>query len=190
MRVAGVVAPAPVGCQVAQIFPRCSEHRWRLVPRALEREDLSIDFVHIDGDHSRTGVYCDILNVLDSKPTRNAVMLYDDIANGGVRSGVGDAIRRRHLAFVDLSFSVPSQVSPLTGRGVGRLSTCRLRQPTVAAHARCPTKRGVADHHTAQSSVAGVEPGAVLQARGCLSSASAGTPRPRRTRCAHVVDTN
>jgi hypothetical protein len=92
------------------------------VPRVLtdlEREDLSVDFVLIDGDHSRTGVYRDALNILDSKTTRNAVVLFHDIANEGVRSGVRDAIRGRQLAFVDLSFAVPSSVSPLLGEAWG-----------------------------------------------------------------------
>jgi Methyltransferase domain len=85
----------------------------------LEREGLSVDFVLIDGDHSRTGVYRDARNILDSKTTRDAVLLFHDIANEAVRSAVREAIRGRQLAYVDLSFTVPARVSSLLGEAWG-----------------------------------------------------------------------
>lgn len=93
-----------------------------MVPRVLEeleRQGKTVDFVLIDGDHSYEGVKRDTCNVLDSKATSNAVVLFHDIANEAVRSAVRDSIRGRKLAYVDLSFSVPSRVSPLLGEAWG-----------------------------------------------------------------------
>jgi hypothetical protein len=85
----------------------------------LEREGLSVDFVLIDGDHSREGVYRDAQNLLDSKTTRNAVLLFHDIANEAVRAAVRAAIKGRQLAYVDLSFTVPARTSSPLGEAWG-----------------------------------------------------------------------
>jgi hypothetical protein len=87
----------------------------------LERQGTTVDFVLIDGDHSREGVAADARNVFDSTATRDAVVLFHDIANEAVRAGVRDALAGRSFAYVDLSFCVSEQAPPLLGECWGGL---------------------------------------------------------------------
>jgi predicted O-methyltransferase YrrM len=95
------------------------------VPRVLselEKEGTAVDFVLVDGDHSRSGAYLDACNVFDSDATAEAVILFHDIANEGVRAAVKDALEGRDFRFVDLSFAVSAQTPPLLGEcwgGIG-----------------------------------------------------------------------
>jgi|GEM_PF-5343270 len=61
---------------------------------------VTVPRVLADGDHSRAGAYRDACNVFDSPATKDAVILFHDIANEAVRGAVRDAIagraRRRH----------------------------------------------------------------------------------------------
>jgi predicted O-methyltransferase YrrM len=88
----------------------------------LEAAGTKVDFVLVDGDHSKAGAYRDAVNVFDSPATEEAVILFHDIANEAVRSAVQEAIKGRSFRFVDLSFAVSAQAPPLLGEcwgGIG-----------------------------------------------------------------------
>jgi hypothetical protein len=88
----------------------------------LVEADQAVDFVLVDGDHSRAGAYRDARNVFESPATKDAVILFHDIANEAVRGAVQDAIKGRDFKFVDLSFAVSAQAPPLIGEcwgGIG-----------------------------------------------------------------------
>ncbi len=72
-----------------------------------------VDFVLVDGDHSRAGVEADMTNLLHSPALSTTVILLHDCANEGVREGARNAILAADgLAYADLSF-----VSPPARRG-------------------------------------------------------------------------
>jgi predicted O-methyltransferase YrrM len=88
----------------------------------LEKAGETVDFVLVDGDHSRAGAYRDAVTVFDSPATKNAVILFHDIANEAVRGAVQEAIRSRNFQLVDLSFAVSAMAPPLIGEcwgGIG-----------------------------------------------------------------------
>jgi hypothetical protein len=88
----------------------------------LTKAGETVDFVLVDGDHSRAGAYRDACAVFDSAATKDAVILFHDIANEAVRGAVRDAIKGRDFRFVDLSFAVSAQAPPLLGEcwgGIG-----------------------------------------------------------------------
>jgi predicted O-methyltransferase YrrM len=87
----------------------------------LEQAGTAVDFVLVDGDHSRQGAYRDACSVFDSPATSGAVILFHDIANEAVRGAVQDAIMGRDFRFVDLSFAVSAQAPPLLGECWGGL---------------------------------------------------------------------
>lgn len=95
----------------------------------LERDGSMVDFVLVDGDHSRVGVYLDACNVFDSQATRSAVVLFHDIANEGVRAAVRDALGGRRFEYVDLSFAVPSQAPPMLREAWGGLGLVVIGGP-------------------------------------------------------------
>lgn len=107
---------------------------------------VAVDFVLVDGDHSRAGAYADACNVFDSAATKEAVILFHDIANEAVRAAVRDALKGRDFSFVDLSFAVSAQAPPLLGecwggfglvvRGGGSLWPNR---PEIRANVEWPT---------------------------------------------------
>ncbi|HJZ36858.1 MAG TPA: class I SAM-dependent methyltransferase [Solirubrobacterales bacterium] len=111
----------------------------------LAREGVAVDFVLVDGDHSRHGAYLDACNVFDSPATADAVILFHDIANEGVRAAVQDALKGRDFRFVDLSFAVSAQAPPLLGEcwgGIGlvaRGGALWPHPPQVRANAGWPT---------------------------------------------------
>jgi len=74
----------------------------------------SVDFVLIDGDHSRKGVAADVANLLDSPAVTRAVVLLHDVANEGVRAGIRDAgLNRPKIAYANLSFVPPWEHTPV-----------------------------------------------------------------------------
>lgn len=89
-----------------------------LVPKVLEgiaNDGGSVEFILIDGDHSRMGVRKDLENVLVSTAVRRTVIVLHDVANEAVRAGIRDAaLDRPEIAYANLSF-VPTweRVHPL-----------------------------------------------------------------------------
>ncbi len=81
------------------------------LPRVLDelvKAQRQIDFVLVDGDHSRAGVEADMTNLLHSPALRTTVILLHDCANEGVRQGARNAILKADgLAYADLSFVAP-----------------------------------------------------------------------------------
>src|ERR1700761_8613071 len=55
-----------------------------------------VDFVLVDGDHSRAGVAADMTNLLRSPALSSTVILLHDCANEGVREGARNAILQAH----------------------------------------------------------------------------------------------
>lgn len=75
-----------------------------------------VDFVLVDGDHSRAGVQADMSHLLHSSALSTTVILVHDCANEAVREGARRAILGTDgLAYADLSFIAPStrRTSPL-----------------------------------------------------------------------------
>jgi len=90
------------------------------LPRVLSElaeAQRHIDFVLVDGDHSRAGVEADMTNLLHSPALSTTVILLHDCANEGVREGARNAILSADgLAYADLSFVAPPArwASPLS----------------------------------------------------------------------------
>jgi len=66
-----------------------------LLPRFLETlaaDGRNVDFVIVDGDHSAEGVRQDLEQLLDSAAVGRAVIVFHDVANERVRSGI-EAVR-------------------------------------------------------------------------------------------------
>ena len=83
----------------------------------LAKANRHVDFVLVDGDHSRAGVEADMTNLLDSPALSTTVVLLHDCANEGVREGARNAILKADgLAYADLSFVAPpaGRTSPLS----------------------------------------------------------------------------
>jgi hypothetical protein len=81
------------------------------VLRELSRARRNVDFVLVDGDHSRAGVEADVRNLLSSDAISASVIMLHDCANEGVRGGARDAILgAEHVAYADLSFVAPVAV--------------------------------------------------------------------------------
>jgi predicted O-methyltransferase YrrM len=118
------------------------------VPRVLAEltgAGIAVDFVLVDGDHSRQGAYLDACNFFDSPAAADAVILFHDIANEGVRAAVQEALKGRDFSFVDLSFAVSAQAPPLLGEcwgGIGLVARgggLWPHPPQVRANAGWPT---------------------------------------------------
>ena len=65
----------------------------KLLPELLERlagEVRTVDFVLVDGDHSRAGVRQDLLDLLGSPAISHTVIVMHDTFNGEVRAGITD----------------------------------------------------------------------------------------------------
>lgn len=83
----------------------------------LAKAKRHVDFVLVDGDHSRPGVEADMTNLLASPALSTTVILLHDCANEGVREGARNAILKADgLAYADLSFVAPpaGRTSPLS----------------------------------------------------------------------------
>ena len=113
------------------------------VPALLSRlhaEGTTVDFAFVDGDHSRDGVRRDALSLFDSPAVVEAVIVFHDIANEGVRAGVQDAIAgRTDLAYVDLSFAVPANSSRAWAESWGGLGLVVVDK--TGAHWKLPRQR-------------------------------------------------
>lgn len=81
------------------------------LPRILAKlaaAERHVDFVLVDGDHSRAGVEADMTTLLHSPALSAGVILLHDCANEGVREGARNAIVRADgVAYADLSFVIP-----------------------------------------------------------------------------------
>ncbi len=91
-----------------------------LLPAELRRiadENGNVDFVLVDGDHSRAGVRQDMLDLLASDAVARTVILAHDTLNEEVRAGLNDLDYDRYekVAWVDLDF-VPGYVARLPAR--------------------------------------------------------------------------
>lgn len=106
----------------------------------LERESAPLEFVLIDGDHSREGVRRDLDALLAYRPTRDVWVMMHDSFNPECRAGMLAAnwAAARHVAFADLDFihgKVVQQGGPFDGELWGGLSLVRLtpeEQPPVS----------------------------------------------------------
>lgn len=108
---------------VTESLPNVTYHigdSYTALPRVLAElaeAQRHVDFVLVDGNHSRAGVEADMTNLLHSPALNTTVILLHDCANEGVREGARNAIRRADgLAYADLSFVAPParRSSPLS----------------------------------------------------------------------------
>lgn len=67
---------------------------------------IPIDMALVDGDHSNTGVYEDVVALLESPRCEHTVIVVHDVAHSPVRDGVLAAIARceQQLAYHDIDF--------------------------------------------------------------------------------------
>lgn len=99
-----------------------SRHTLPRVLHELSTANLTVDFVFVDGDHSREGVERDLGVLLSSDALVHTVVLLHDCANEGVRAGARRAISgAEDLAYADLSFLAPSDPTPLLAETWGGL---------------------------------------------------------------------
>jgi hypothetical protein len=80
------------------------------LPEVLKRvaeQDIPIDFIFIDGDHSAEGVREDIEHVLNYRPKKRLVVMMHDSFNPECRRGIlaADWQRSPHCHFVDIDFA-------------------------------------------------------------------------------------
>jgi glycosyltransferase involved in cell wall biosynthesis/predicted O-methyltransferase YrrM len=85
------------------VFPQLME--------TLAAEDVAVDFILIDGDHSSEGVRRDINLVLSYVPKKTTLVVMHDSFNPGCRQGMleADWVNCSHVLWVDLDF-VPGRV--------------------------------------------------------------------------------
>ncbi|HZR95943.1 MAG TPA: class I SAM-dependent methyltransferase [Gaiellaceae bacterium] len=78
----------------------------------LERDGRNVDFVLVDGDHTRSGVRRDAEILLASAACAATAVVFHDTSNADVRAGLDDVGFEQHpkVAFVALDF-VPGYVS-------------------------------------------------------------------------------
>jgi glycosyltransferase involved in cell wall biosynthesis len=78
---------------------------------ALDAQNVAVDFILIDGDHSSEGVRRDINLVLSYVPKKNTIIVMHDSFNPGCRRGMleADWAACPHVAWVDLDF-IPGRV--------------------------------------------------------------------------------
>jgi hypothetical protein len=107
----GHVHTFDIASHVSQRLPNVTYHLGEsatTVPRVLESlcdAGERVDFVLIDGDHSRHGVSRDVANVLAAPAVEEAAILLHDISNEGVRAGLRDAAAGHpHIRYANLSF--------------------------------------------------------------------------------------
>ncbi len=83
----------------------------------------SVDFILIDGDHSRRGVRQDLQHVLESPAARSTVILLHDMMNPQCRRGVEDADldSYAHVVYVDLDLVPNARRVPAFERRWGGL---------------------------------------------------------------------
>ena len=101
----------------------------------LETEGAPLEFILIDGDHSREGVRRDLDTVLRYQPARRVHVLLHDSFNPECRAGMLAAnwAEARHVAFADLDFihgKIVQQGGPFDGELWGGLALLVL-EPAV-----------------------------------------------------------
>lgn len=109
----------------------------------LEQESAPLEFILIDGDHSRQGVQRDLDTILRYRPSRRVHVLMHDSFNSECRAGMlgADWAAARHVAFADLDFihgKVVQQGGPFDGELWGGLALLILDpapQPQVELYA-------------------------------------------------------
>lgn len=99
-----------------------------VLPELLERfasASRTVDFVLVDGDHSREGVRQDLVNLLASPAIGHSVIVMHDTLNGPVRAGITDVDFASHpsVAFVELDFvsGYMARTGPFAGQLWGGL---------------------------------------------------------------------
>lgn len=99
-----------------------------LLPQLLAQfadEGRNVDFVLVDGDHSRDGVRRDLEDLLDSAAIAATVIVMHDTFNGPVRAGITDVdfAAHRGVAFVelDLTGGYMARTGPFEGQLWGGL---------------------------------------------------------------------
>jgi Methyltransferase domain len=101
----------------------------RLLPELLARfasEGRTVDFVLVDGDHSRAGVRQDLVDLLDSPAVSRTVIVLHDTFNGEVRAGITDVDFAAHeavaLVELDMTGGYMARTGPFEGQlwgGIG-----------------------------------------------------------------------
>lgn len=88
----------------------------------LDKQDMPINFILIDGDHSYNGVKSDINLILNYKPKEPLMVLMHDSMNPDCRRGMLDADWNKSLYahYVDIDF-VPGRIVEHGGGGHGEL---------------------------------------------------------------------
>lgn len=95
--------------------------------RRLEQESAPLEFILVDGDHTREGVQRDLNAILEYQPSRRVHVLMHDSFNAECRSGMLGAAwsSARHVAFADLDFihgKIVQQGGPFDGELWGGLA--------------------------------------------------------------------
>ena len=106
--------------------------------RALRAEGRTVDFVLVDGDHSREGVRRDLVDLLASPAISRTVILMHDTFNGEVRAGITDvdfaAYPAVALVELDMTGGYMAPHRSVRGPAVGR-HRARRRRPRCRAAA-------------------------------------------------------
>jgi hypothetical protein len=115
----------------------------RLLPELLARfasEGRVVDFVLVDGDHSRQGVRRDLVDLLASPAISRTVIVMHDTLNGPVRAGITDVdfASNPAVAFVELDFvsGYMARTGPFAGQlwgglGVAVVDSDTRRRPGI-----------------------------------------------------------
>jgi Methyltransferase domain len=100
-----------------------------LLPALLDRfasEGRNVDFVLVDGDHSRAGVRQDLIDLLGSPAVSRTVLVLHDTFNGEVRAGITDVDFSAYpdvaLVELDMTGGYMARTGPFAGQlwgGIG-----------------------------------------------------------------------
>lgn len=106
----------------ARFFTGPSDKVLPLLLDKLTRNNIPVEFVLIDGDHSAEGVRRDIEIMLNYRPTRPMIMMMHDGFNPECRRGMIEAEWQRspYVHFVDLDF-IPGRIVETGGGGSGEM---------------------------------------------------------------------
>lgn len=90
--------------------------------KKLRDEDKNVDFILVDGDHSKEGVRQDLNLILDYVPTKPLYLMMHDSFNPACRQGMREAEwgKAKYLSFADLDF-IPGRIIEHGGGGHGEL---------------------------------------------------------------------
>jgi Methyltransferase domain len=117
-----MVEPGPAVRGLPNVTFHTGDSHELLAPwlEAVVCDGAIIDFAHVDGDHSSTGVARDITDLLRC-PTFDGVMLLHDVANQSVRDGLDrvDFERFPDVVYVDYDF-IPGHMTKRRGDGAFR----------------------------------------------------------------------